>query len=136
MFRDTLLDAAGTLRRAYEEVDWAATALGPMSSWSRALRDAVLSAIQTQFPITLFWGPRFVLVYNEAYAPLIADKHPAALGASARDVFPEAWDTIGPMMEAVLAGEGATWVEDAPVPLQRHGFLREAYFTFSYSPVH
>jgi hypothetical protein len=35
----------------------------------------------------------------------------------------------------VLAGDGPTWVEDAYVPLHRHGFLEEAYFTFSYSPV-
>jgi hypothetical protein len=35
----------------------------------------------------------------------------------------------------VLAGEGAIWVEDAYVPLERHGRLEEAHFTFSYSPV-
>jgi hypothetical protein len=91
--------------------------------------------LNTAFPVTLFWGPEFVMVYNEAYVKLIADKHPAALGAPARHVFPEAWDMIGPMMESVLDGQGATWVEDAPVPLRRHGRLEECYFTFSYSPV-
>jgi len=133
--REALLDVAGTLRAAYEDVDWAATPLGPMASWSPALRTTADLALQTHFPVALFWGPEFVLVYNAAYVELIADKHPAALGTPARDVFPEAWDTIGPMMQAVLAGEGATWVEDAPVPLHRHGLLEEAYFTFSYSPV-
>src|SRR5215212_5075897 len=39
------------------------------------------------------------------------------------------------MTEAVLAGEGANWVEDEYVPLVRRGFLEDAYFTFSYSPV-
>lgn len=106
-----------------------------MSSWSPALRNAVDFTLHTRFPVTLLWGSEFVLVYNEAYAPLIAEKHPAALGARARDVFPEAWERIGPMMEAVLAGEGATWVEDAPIPLRRRNLLEEAYFTFSYSPV-
>ena len=38
-------------------------------------------------------------------------------------------------MQAVRAGAGANWAEDEPVPLMRHGLLREAYFTFSYSPV-
>jgi hypothetical protein len=104
-------------------------------AWSPALRNAVDLALQTRFPVTLFWGPEFVLVYNEAYAGLIADKHPAALGARAADVFPEAWDVIGPMMESVRAGHGATWVEDERVPLWRNGRLEECYFTFSYSPV-
>jgi serine phosphatase RsbU (regulator of sigma subunit) len=132
---DALLADAGSLRAAYEAVDWASTPLGPGASWSPALRRAVELALQTRFPVTLFWGPELVLVYNEAYVDLIADKHPAALGTPARDVFPEAWDVIGPMMEDVLAGRGATWVEDASVPLLRNGILEEAYFTFSYSPV-
>jgi hypothetical protein len=130
-----LLEAAASLRGAYEDVRWADTPLGPVASWSPALRNALDLVLNTQFPVTLIWGPEFVLVYNEAYAPLIADKHPAALGRPAREVFPEAWGTIGPMMERVLAGEGANWVEDAYVPLERHGRLEEAYFTFSYSPV-
>jgi stage II sporulation SpoE-like protein len=75
------------------------------------------------------------MIYNEAFVPLIADKHPSALGAPAREVFPEAWDTIGPMMEGVRRGHGATWVEDAAIPLRRHGRLEECYFTFSYSAV-
>jgi hypothetical protein len=132
---DVLLGAAAPLRSTYEEVEWSATPVGPVSSWSPALRNAVDLTLHTQFPVTLFWGPEFVLLYNQAYIDLIADKHPAALGARACDVFPEAWDVIGPMMRTVLAGEGATWVEDKSVPLKRHGRLEEAYFTFSYSPV-
>jgi hypothetical protein len=66
---------------------------------------------------------------------LIADKHPAALGSKARDVFPEAWDLIGPMLEDVLGGGPSSWVENQYVPLHRRGFLEECYFTFSYSAV-
>ena len=50
--------------------------------------NAVDLALHTQFPVALFWGSEFVLLYNEAFVPLIADKHPAALGTPARDVFP------------------------------------------------
>ena len=135
MSPDVLLPAAGPLKRFYEDVDWAATPLGPIASWSPALRNTVDLMLQTQFPVSLLWGPEFVLVYNASFVELIADKHPAALGAPAREVFPEAWEQVGPMMESVLAGEGATWVQDAPVPLLRRGHLEEAFFTFSYSPV-
>jgi serine phosphatase RsbU (regulator of sigma subunit) len=116
-------------------VDWARTPLGAPAQWSATLRNAVDLTLNTRFPVTLLWGPEFVLLYNEAYAQLIGDKHPAALGRPAREVFPEAWDLIGPMMHGVLSGGGPTWFEDEYLPLDRHGYLEDCWFTFSYSPV-
>ncbi|MBB6629080.1 SpoIIE family protein phosphatase [Nocardioides sp. KIGAM211] len=127
---------AGTLRADYDAVDWSATTLGPVDGWAPELRSAVDLMLNSRFPITLLWGRDLVLVYNEAYTELIGDKHPAALGARTEDVFPEAWDVIGPMLHGVLDGEGPTWVESAPLPLERKGFLEECFFTFAYSPVH
>jgi serine phosphatase RsbU (regulator of sigma subunit) len=135
MGSDARFDAAGTLRPVYAAVDWARTPLGAPAQWSATLRNAVDLTLNTRFPVTLVWGPEFVLLYNEAYTQLIGDKHPAALGRPARDVFPEAWDLIGPMMQGVLTGGGPTWVEDEYVPLERHGYLEDCWFTFSYSPV-
>jgi serine phosphatase RsbU (regulator of sigma subunit) len=132
---DALFVAAGTLRAAYEEADWAQTPLGPPAGWSATLRGAVDLALNTRFPVTLLWGPQFVLLYNEAYVPLLGDKHPGALGRPARDVFPEAWDLIGPMMHGVRAGGEPTWVEDEHLPMNRRGYLEDCWFTFSYSPV-
>lgn len=128
-----LFNAAGTLTPAYLRVNWTATPLGPVSSWSATLRSAVDLAFHTRFPVTLFWGPRMVMIYNEAYAPLIGDKHPAALGTPAATVFPEIWDTIGPMLTSVMSGHPATWSEDLRLLMNRHGFTEECFFTFSYS---
>jgi serine phosphatase RsbU (regulator of sigma subunit) len=127
--------AAGTLRDAYRRVDWAATPLGPAESWSPALLGSLDLLLNTRNPGTLLWGPDFLLVYNEAYVPMIGDKHPAALGAPAAEVFAEIWDTIGPMLASAAAGAGATWVEDLKLLMDRRGFLEETYFTFSYSAV-
>jgi serine phosphatase RsbU (regulator of sigma subunit) len=128
--------AAGTLRDAYRRVDWAATSLGPVASWSPALLAAVDLTLHTRAPVTLLWGPDDLLIYNEAYAPMIGDKHPAALGAPAGQVFAEIWSTIGPMLASVKAGAGAIWVENLRLLMDRRGFLEETYFTFSYSAVH
>jgi hypothetical protein len=38
--------------------------------------------------VTYFWGPEFVLVYNEAYVRLIGEKHPSALGRGRRTSSP------------------------------------------------
>jgi hypothetical protein len=39
------------------------------------------------------------------------------------------------MLESVRAGAGATWMEDMKLLMDRHGFVEETYFTFSYSAV-
>jgi serine phosphatase RsbU (regulator of sigma subunit) len=126
---------SGPLRDAYEAVDWAATPLGAPEGWSPTLRRALDLTWHTRFPVTLFWGPDGVMIYNEAYTALIADKHPAALGRPVREVFPEAWEVLGPMVAQVREGGGANWYEDLPLPLWRNGRLEECYFTFSFSPV-
>ncbi len=118
-----------------EAVDWSRTELGDRATWSPALRGAVDLVAQTLFPATLLWGPDYTLVYNEAFIPIVAGKHPASLGATAHEAFPEAWDFIEPLLDKAMSGRGATWIEDAPVPLVRDGRLHEAYFTFSYSAV-
>ncbi|WP_250030740.1 PP2C family protein-serine/threonine phosphatase [Paractinoplanes maris] len=128
-------DAAGPLRDAYLDVDWAAGPLGPVAGWSPTLLGAVDVLLNTRTAATLLWGPEFSLLYNSAYVPMIGNKHPAALGRPAREVFDEIWDEIGPMLEAVRSGRGATWVEDMKLLMNRHGYLEETYFTFSYSAV-
>lgn len=131
-----LFGRAGSLGPAYAGVDWEATPLGPADSWRGVLRIGVDFVLGTRFPVALLWGPELVLLYNDAYADLIGDKHPAALGSPAEKVFPESWPVVGPVLRNVLdRGEGA-WMRDVLVPLDRSGFVEECYFTLSYSPVH
>lgn len=91
--------------------------------------------LENRFPMNLLWGPELLHIYNEAYLPVLADKHPAALGRPAPEVWREIWHIIGPQMQRVLAGEGATYNARLLLPMNRKGFLEETYFTFSYSPV-
>ncbi|MET8910607.1 PP2C family protein-serine/threonine phosphatase [Micromonospora sp. NPDC004551] len=132
---DELFEAAGTLRSAYRGVDWASTPLGAVSGWSPTLRAAVDLTLHSRFPVTLFWGPEFVMVYNQAYVEMIGHKHPAALGAPAARVFAEIWDVIGPMLRSVRATRRATWTQDMRLLMDRRGYPEECFFTFSYSAV-
>ena len=132
---DALFRHAGALAEDYAGVDWSTTPLGSPASWSSTLRNTVALMLRTRFPVTLIWGPEHVLVYNEAYVELIGEKHPAALGARCADVFDEAWPVIGPLIDDVLCHSEAFFLEDAAVPLKRHGYLEECYFTYAYSPV-
>ena len=131
----TTFASAASLSPAYRGVDWARTAVGRPEDWPPALRTALTLVLETRFPAALFWGHDLVMLHNEAFVPLIGEKHPGALGAPAREVFPEVWGEVGPMLHGVLRGEGATWVQDSLLPLVRRGHLEDAWFTFSYSPV-
>ncbi|MGQ7297062.1 PP2C family protein-serine/threonine phosphatase [Quadrisphaera sp. KR29] len=127
--------AAGELRSAYASVDWGASPVGAPHTWSPALRTALSLAFATSFPVTLLWGPRFVLLYNAAYAQMLPGKHPWGLGLPCQDVFPEIWDQIGPLMEGVLAGGDAVRMVDQELYIDRRGFPEESYFDYCYSPV-
>jgi hypothetical protein len=116
--------------------DWAATPLGPVDEWPAALRAAVGVCLSSRFPMLVVWGPELVKIYNDGYRPMLGtEKHPRALGAPARDVWPEIWDVIGPMFAGVMAGGGSTLSVDHLLLMERNGYQEEAYFTWSYSPI-
>jgi signal transduction histidine kinase len=122
----------GALLRA---MDWTTTPLGPPESWPQSLRTAVSILLNSRYPMFLFWGPSLVKIYNDGYRPITGAKHPWALGRPGREVWPEIWDTIGPMVDRVVSHGEATWSADLRLFMERNGFPEEVYFTFSYSPV-
>jgi PAS domain S-box-containing protein len=130
------LQACGEMGAAIVAYDWSTGPLGAVETWPATLRSAVGMCVSTRFPMVLWWGPELVMIYNDAYRQIMGEnKHSDALGAPGRAVWPEIWDVIGPMLHSVLAGQGATWSEDQPQFIDRHGYTEECYFTFSYSPI-
>ena len=83
-------------------------------------------------PCALVWGPAHALVYNNAYPVLIGRKHPAAQGQSCWDVFPEFWTDFSKKVDQCFA-TGVPLVEtNLPIPMDKRGFIEEAYYTFKY----
>ncbi|KQT53666.1 hypothetical protein ASG43_17665 [Aureimonas sp. Leaf454] len=78
-------------------------------------------------------GPNLGFLYNDAYAPILGAKHPQALGRPFKEIWSEIWDDIAPLIDKALSGE-ATWAEDLPLLMHRHGYAEATFFTFSYSP--
>ena len=124
-----------SLQELIERVDWAATPIGATEAWPQSLRTSVDICLASRFPILIWWGPDLTMIYNDAYAQILGDKHPAALGARGRKVWSEIWPVIGPMLEGVTRDGVATWSDDQLLIMNRHGFDEETYFTFSYSPI-
>ncbi|QRM32069.1 PAS domain S-box protein [Microvirga sp. VF16] len=123
----------GALIGAY---DWSKTSLGPISDWSPSLKSAVSLLLPAKAQIVLFWGPDFIALYNDAYAPTIGDKHPRALGRPARENWSELWDDLEPLLQSVLRTGETVFAKDRPFYIERHGAPEDVYFDISYSAVH
>lgn len=118
-----------------ETVDWAASPLGARSEWPACLQVAVDIMIPSQAQIVMFWGPEFVALYNDIYAPTIGDKHPHAFGRPGREYWRELWDDLEPLLKRVFENGETVAAKDRPFYIERHGFPETVYFDISYSPV-
>jgi signal transduction histidine kinase/DNA-binding response OmpR family regulator len=131
----SLFDGEGEVRRLLRSVDWTVNPLGPVASWSPALRVMVESVLHAAFPMVINWGPEFIAIYNDAYVEHLGRRHPHSLARSAPNIWPEAWDWLGPRMERVVRDAQTLRFADDLQILQRNGYQEECYFTFSHSPV-
>jgi hypothetical protein len=123
----------GALMRAH---DWAATPLGPPESWPQSLRTTVRLMLNARHPMFIWWGPELIQFYNDAYRQTMGpERHPSALGQKGRECWEEIWDIIGPQIDLVLSGRGATWNEDHLVPVTRYGRREDVWWTYSFSPI-
>ncbi|MDC0711473.1 ATP-binding protein [Stigmatella sp. ncwal1] len=125
----------GEMGALMRSIDWSKTELGPVDAWPPALRALVGVVLGNRFPMVIRWGERLLQFYNDAYRPVLGDKHPAALGESAAQTWAEIWHVLGPLHEGVLRTGRAEWGEHFLLTICRKGFTEDAYFTFSYSPI-
>ena len=123
---------AGELIR---QLDWSKTSLGPIDSWPAHLKAAIGLMLPAGAQIVMFWGPDFIALYNDAYAPTIGEKHPKAFGRPARENWAELWDDLGPLLRRVLETGEPVIAKDRPFYIERHGYPETVYFDISYSPV-
>jgi len=134
--RFPFLAGGGEMGARMRELDWSHTALGPVDTWPQSLRSTLSMLLPSKAQIILFWGPEFVVLYNDAYRPVFGAKHPDALGVPGREAWSEIWDS---MLHDLLAGVVRTgeafWAKDLLFTIERYGFEEETYFDVSYDPV-
>src|ERR1700758_3110312 len=124
------LVGGGEMAERMRSLDWSQTDLGPMEQWPQSLKTSVSICLASRFPIVMYWGTEYVVLYNDAYSTILGSKHPWALGQRCCDCWAEIWDTIGPMLNSVVKTAQATWSDDLLLLLHRHGYPEECYFSF------
>ena len=128
------LAGGGEMGRLIRSMDWSGTPLGPVESWPQSLRTTVNICLASDLPICVIWGPGLVQLYNDGYRVICGGKHPQSLGQTFRECWKEAWPVIGEAHDLALAGDTA-FLETQHIFLERHGYLEECFFTFSFSPI-
>ena len=128
------LKGGGAMAEVIQDFDWANSPLGSIETWPQSLQVALGNLLRSAFPMFLFWGEDLISFYNDAFRPSLGNdgKHPA-IGKKGSEVWPEIWDTIGPLVTGVLESGKPVWFEDRLVPFFRNGKIEDVYWTFSYS---
>ncbi|HEY8616789.1 PAS domain-containing sensor histidine kinase [Phenylobacterium sp.] len=132
--RHDFLLGGGEMGERLRAHDWSTSPLGPPEAWPQSLRTSVSILLNSGHPMFVAWGPELGFLYNDAYAVILGDKHPAALGRRFEEIWADIWADILPLVETALSGE-ATWSEDLLLRMFRHGYWEDTWWTFSYSPV-
>lgn len=124
----------GEMGALMRTIDWGKTPVGPVESWPGSLKTAIRILLECRLPMYIAWGKEFTQFYNDAYRPILGNKHPAAMGISAQETWTEIWNTIGPMWAEVWQGKSFGF-DNFKLTIERFGYPEDCYFNFSYSPV-
>ena len=115
--------------------DFSNTTLGNPDTWPDSLRLAVNIALNSGFPIAIYWGEDFNLLYNDSYAPILGNKHPWALGKPGHAAWAEIWEGLITEFKSVLYHGESIRRPDALLLMQRYGYTEECYFDYTLSPI-
>ncbi len=129
------LQGGGQLGELIRNRDWSATNLNSPETWPESLRSAVAIALNSGFPIAIYWGTAFTLLYNDAWSSIPGQKHPWSLGRPGGEVWPEIWEGLKEEFESVLHQGQSYRRPDAPLYMHRYGYTEECYFDYSLSPI-
>ena len=132
------LSGGGEMGGRIRALDWSRTPLGPAPAWPQSLRSPLSMMLPSKAQIILFWGPAYVVFYNDAYRSVFGAKHPRMLGEPGRLAWSEIWDSgvrLHDLLDGVVATGEAFKANDMLFLLERFGFVEETYFDVSYDPV-
>jgi PAS domain S-box-containing protein len=115
--------------------DWRSTPLGAINGWSETILGAVNAMLACAFPSLVFAGKELVQLYNDAFIPLLAERHPSGLGQTAEVCWSDAWHIVGPNLKRVTDHQETVYYKNVIVPILRDGRVQDIRWTYSYSPI-
>ena len=129
------LSGGGEMGERMRRHDWTATPLGLPETWPQSLRSMLSTCLNSPMLGTILWGPDLRMLYNDAYIPSMAERHPAALGRPVADVWGSSWNHVSaPFYHCMQTGEGFSQ-QRVELPMVRRGRRETTYWNFSAAPI-
>src|SRR5438067_1935828 len=110
------------------------SALGPVGACPAALAMTARLMLSSKSQMFLAWGPQRLMLYNDAYLPVLGGRHPEALLRPVWDCWFEAPPEARRDLELAFAGEAQAF-RHHPGDLERNGRRERAWFDFTYTPI-
>ncbi|KAH8117651.1 hypothetical protein DFH11DRAFT_1724631 [Phellopilus nigrolimitatus] len=127
----------GGMKEMIENYDWHLTPLGPRSAWGSSLCMVVNYILANPFPLSIWWGPELVLLYNDAYKEMADHKHPHIFAKHGSVSWAELWESIGPLVTKVFHGEAVAKRDDLLFinRMTETKLPEETYHSWSWVPI-
>lgn len=132
---DDWLIGNGEVAELFRSTDWSGTPLGPRDRWPQSLKTLVNAIVASDLPMNVVWGPERLLLFNDAYVPILGGDRSGALGRPAFEIWPEARSLIAPILDAVMEREESFRFENQRVVVTRRGYEETVFCDLSYCPV-
>lgn len=124
----------GRLGALIRTFPWSRTPLGTILRWPQSLKTAIDMMVQSPVPMCLLWGADGIMIYNDAYVGIAGNRHPAMLGKSIFETWPEVADFNRRVMDAGLSGRALSF-RDQHLLLNRNGKPEDVWLNLDYSPI-
>ncbi|KAF8951628.1 hypothetical protein BGZ52_010564 [Haplosporangium bisporale] len=119
----------------FETKDWSTTGLGPRENWDPELAMLMPTLMRSAAPLAVYWTDQYYLIYNDAWRPILKQKHPMAMGTPGATVWSEIWEALGSQMAKVRKQRRGQDNKALRLDLHREGYEEECYFDFTFSPI-
>jgi PAS domain-containing protein len=130
----SLFEGEGEMASLMRAYNWNTHPMGSPESWPESLKTILRLVLHSEFPMFIWWSKGLYMFHNDAYLPALGEKHPRALGASAREMWAEIWGQVGDIVQKIFEEGIPFYAREMQLFLERKGFSEETFWTFSYSP--
>lgn len=63
---EQLFTGKSEMAKRMRALDWSQTPLGAIETWPQSWRSALSICLNSRFPIAIYWGPEYILLYADA----------------------------------------------------------------------
>lgn len=131
----TLASDAEPFLNVIQGVNWDKHTLGPMDSWPMRLQQSFHQILPDSRAIAVYWGPKYLAFYNEAFSKLCGSNHPSMLGQPILKTWPNMKDRLDQVWRSEFGARNMVEDETRFFVDMPNGTLEETYVKYALTPI-